>query len=229
MADLHPTDLKTVSFRCHNRSSARRPAHRRLRGSPAPSQRGETITQPISKRFLSGVITGLRHGDLAQKDTRVIPAPSPHHPRAIPAPSQPGKSVFYRMLADSGPFSWTSRCSLGAPVGLRHGAPSHNHLSGIPAWRSSHLSALRHGDPVHRHLRAISTWQSSHLSALRHGDPAQRYPRGIILWRDGLKSVIYLCSSMKLAFFMDVEVWTGCLSMKLAFFMDIEVWIGSLA
>ena len=34
---------------------------------------------------------------------------------------------------------------------------------------------------------------------------------------------------MKLAFFMDIEVWTGCLSMKLAFFMDIEVWIGSLA
>ena len=29
--------------------------------------------------------------------------------------------------------------------------------------------------------------------------------------------------SMKLAFFMDIEVWTGCLSMKLAFFMDIEV------
>ena len=34
---------------------------------------------------------------------------------------------------------------------------------------------------------------------------------------------------MKLAFFMDIEVLTGCLSMKLAFFMDIEVWIGSLA
>ena len=45
----------------------------------------------------------------------------------------------------------------------------------------------------------------------------------------GLKPVIYLCSSMKLAFFMDIEVLTGCLSMKLAFFMDIEVWIGSLA
>ena len=45
----------------------------------------------------------------------------------------------------------------------------------------------------------------------------------------GLKPVIYLCSSMKLAFFMDVEVWTWCSSMKLAFFMDIEVWIGSLA
>ena len=37
---------------------------------------------------------------------------------------------------------------------------------------------------------------------------------------DGLKPVIYLCSSMKLAFFMDIEVLTGCLSMKLAFFME---------
>ena len=44
-----------------------------------------------------------------------------------------------------------------------------------------------------------------------------------------VKPVIYLCLSMKLAFFMDIEVLTGCLSMKLAFFMDIEVWIGSLA
>ena len=45
----------------------------------------------------------------------------------------------------------------------------------------------------------------------------------------GLKPVIYLCSSMKLAFFMDVEVWTWCSSMKLAFFMDIEVLTGCLS
>ena len=45
----------------------------------------------------------------------------------------------------------------------------------------------------------------------------------------GLKPVIYLCLSMKLAFFMDIEVLTGCLSMKLAFFMDIEVWTGCLS
>ena len=44
-----------------------------------------------------------------------------------------------------------------------------------------------------------------------------------------VKPVIYLCSSMKLAFFMDIEVLTGCLSMKLAFFMDIEVWTGCLS
>ena len=136
------------------------------------------------------------------------PKQSPGHPRAIPTPSPPGKSVFYRMLADSGPFSWTSRCSLGAPVGLRHGDLAYRCFRAISAWQtipqpiskrflSGVITGLRHGDPVHRYLRAISTWQSSHLSALRHGDPAQRYPRGIILWRDGLKPVIYRCQAMK--------------------------------
>ena len=60
VADPPPTDLKTVSFRCHTRSSARRPLPRRLRGSPAPSPR----------------------------HPRAIPVPSPHHPRAIPVLSQ---------------------------------------------------------------------------------------------------------------------------------------------
>ena len=65
-----------------------------LCGSPA----WRTIPQPISKRFLSGVITGLRHGDLAQKDTRVIPAPSPHHPRAArPSPNR-SQNGFFPML-----------------------------------------------------------------------------------------------------------------------------------
>ena len=39
----------------------------------------------------------------------------------------------------------------------------------------------------------------------------------------GLKPVIYLCSSMKLAFFMDIEVWIGSLAIKLAFIMADEV------
>ena len=210
------------------------------------------ITQPISDRSLFGVITGLRHVDLAHRFFRAISAPSlrhlraipvlsPHHPRAIPASSPPGKSVFYRMLADSGPFSWTSRCSLGAPVGLRHGDLAYRCFIAISAWRSSHLSVLRHGDPAQRCLRGIPAWRtipqpiskrflSGVITGLRHGDPSyshlsallawqsvllsgirhdklvHRYPRDIILWRDGLKPVIYLCLSMKLAFFMDVEV-----------------------
>ena len=65
---------------------------------PAPSPRGETITQPISKRFLSGVITGLRQAHPAQRYLRAIPAwrsgllralrhgdPAYRHFRAIPA------------------------------------------------------------------------------------------------------------------------------------------------
>ena len=62
------------------------PAHRYFRGIPA----WRTIPQPLSKRFLSGVITGLRHGDpvqKAQRQPRAISAPSPRHPSAIPAPS----------------------------------------------------------------------------------------------------------------------------------------------
>ena len=57
VANHPPTDIKTISFRCHNRSSARRPAHRRLRGSLAPSSR----------------------------HPRAIPVPSQCHPRTIPA------------------------------------------------------------------------------------------------------------------------------------------------
>ena len=34
VADHPPTDLKTVSFRCHNRSSTRRPTHNYPRGDP---------------------------------------------------------------------------------------------------------------------------------------------------------------------------------------------------
>ncbi|MDD6829108.1 MAG: hypothetical protein PUD74_04915 [Bacteroidales bacterium] len=140
------------------------------------------ITQPISDRSLFGVITGLRHVDLAHR--------------------------FFRAIS-----AWLSS-HLSA---LRHGDPAHRYFRGISAWRtitqpiskrflSSVITGLRHVDLAHRFFRTISAWRSSHLSALRHGDPAQRYPRGIILWRDGLKPVIYLCLSMKLAFFMDIEV-----------------------
>ena len=121
------------------------------------------------------------------------------HPRAIPAPSQPGKSVFYRMLADSGPFSWTSRCSLGAPVGLRHGDLAYRCFIAISTWQSSHLSALRHGDPAQRCLRAISAWQtipqpiskrflSGVITGLRHGNQltegSEAAPRGeLVIYR----------------------------------------------
>ena len=66
------------------------------------------------------------------------------------------------------------------------------------------LTRTREAGGAHR-IQVIA-WQSVLLSGIRHDKLVHRYPRGIILWRDGLKPVIYLCSSMKLAFFMDVEV-----------------------
>ena len=161
--DHHPTDLKTVSFRCHNRSSARRPCPEGPRVIPAPSL-----------RHLRAIPVPSPH------NPRAIPVLSPHHPRAIPASSPPGKSVFYRMLADSGPFSWTSRCSLGAPVGLRHGDLAYRCFRAISAWRSSHLSALRHGDLAYRCFRAISTWQSVLLTGLWNGHLAHRCLSGLL-------------------------------------------------
>ena len=166
VANHPPTDLKTVSFRCHNRSSARRPCPEGPRVIPAPSL-----------RHLRAIPVPSPHNPCA------IPVLSPHHPRAIPASSPPGKSVFYRMLADSGPFSWTSRCSLGAPVGLRHGDPVHRHLRAISTWQSIFLTRLRHGDLTHRYFRGIPAWQSVLLSGIRHDKLVHRYPRGIILWR----------------------------------------------
>ena len=56
------------------------------------------------------------------------------------------------------------------------------------------------------HRIQVIAWQSVLLTGLRHGDLAQRCLRGISVWRDGLKPVIYLFLSMKLAFFMDIEV-----------------------
>ena len=76
------------------------PAQRCLRGISA----WRTIPQPISKRFLSGVITGLRHGNPAQKDTRVIPAPSLRHPRAIPVPSPHHPSLASRSSTECWPI-----------------------------------------------------------------------------------------------------------------------------
>ena len=126
VADHPPTDLKTVSFRCHNRSSARRPCpeghQSHPRAIPAPSPRGETITQPISKRFLSGVITALRHGDLAYRCFRAISA---------------WRSSHLSALRHGDP---AQRCLRGIPAwqrgylsGLRHGHLAQRYLRAILA------------------------------------------------------------------------------------------------
>ena len=73
------------------------PSPRHPRAIPASSQRGETITQPISKRFLSGVITGLRHGDPLTTTPEAIPAeaiPTGAIPSgAIPAEAIPTEAI----------------------------------------------------------------------------------------------------------------------------------------
>ena len=106
---------------------------------PASSQRGETITQPISKRFLSGVITGLRHGDLAYRCFRAISAcrtiqlslsnrpltgPRPVFatatlPTGTSVPSPRGKAVIYH------PFA-TATLPTGTPVPSPRAEQSHN-------------------------------------------------------------------------------------------------------
>ena len=79
-----------------------------LCGSPA----WRTIPQPISKRFLSGVITALRHGDLAYRCFRAISAwrsshlsalrhgdPAQRYPRGIILWRDGLKPVIYRCQA----------------------------------------------------------------------------------------------------------------------------------
>ena len=66
---MHP---RTIPARQNGHLSALRhgnPAQRYLRGILV----WRTIPQPISKRFLSCVITGLRHGDLAYRYSSAIP------------------------------------------------------------------------------------------------------------------------------------------------------------
>ena len=58
--DHPPTDLKTVSFRCHNRSSARRPCPEGSEAAP---------------RYLRAILAP------SQRHPSAIPALSPHHPR----------------------------------------------------------------------------------------------------------------------------------------------------
>ena len=189
---------------------------RHPRATPAPSPRHlrpipawRTIPQPISKRFLSGVITGLRHGDpayrclsgiptwqtvlltglwhgdLAYRCFRAISAWRSSHLSALRHgdPAQRCLRGIPAWLTIPQPIS--KRFLSGVITGLRHGTPAYRHLSGIPAWRSVLLTGLRHGDPAHRYFRAISAWRrgSSDRSSARH--PCQQmpqwHPRGVTM------------------------------------------------
>ena len=54
VANHPPTDLKTVSFRCHNRSSARRPCPEGPRVIPAPSPHHPSAARPSPNRSQNG-------------------------------------------------------------------------------------------------------------------------------------------------------------------------------
>ena len=126
-----------------------------LGGSPA----WRTIPQPISKRFLSGVITGLRHVDLAYRCFRAISAWRSSHLSAL----RHGDPA-YRCL--SGILAWQSVLL----TGLWHGDPAQRCLRGISAWQSVLLSGIRHDKLVHRYPRGIILWrsQTGHLPLLVH-------------------------------------------------------------
>ena len=98
------------------------PSPRHPRAILAPSPRGETITQPISKRFLSGVITGLRHGDLAYMCFRAISAWRSSHLSAL----RHGDPVYRHLRAIS---TWQSVLL----TGLWNGHLAHRCLSGLLA------------------------------------------------------------------------------------------------
>ena len=98
-----------------------------------------TIPQPISKRFLSGVITGLRHVDLAYRCFRAISA---------------WRSSHLSALRHGDP---AQRCLRGIPAwqrgllsALRHGDHAHRYFSGIPAWRDRHQFHVAPVRDIHR-------------------------------------------------------------------------------
>ena len=83
VADHPPTDLKTVSFRCHNRSSARQPCPQELQSHlrvAKQSSIGPSARRPcpeVSQRH-PRVAKGLSIGSSAR---RPLPQPSQWHPR----------------------------------------------------------------------------------------------------------------------------------------------------
>ena len=77
----------------------------------------------------------------------------------------------------------------GLLTGLRHGDPTHNALSVIPAWQRGLPAALWHGDHAHKYSRGIPAWRRGHLSTLWHGDPQQNHFWGRGTWQDCLEPV----------------------------------------
>ena len=93
-----------------------------LGGSPA----WRTFTQPVSKRFLSGVITGLRHGDLAYRCFRAISAWRSSHLSALRHGDPAQRCLRGIPTWQTIPQPISKRFLSGVITGLRHG----NQLTG---------------------------------------------------------------------------------------------------
>ena len=139
----------------HNLPRHGDPFHRCLSGILA----WQDCLEPVSNRFLTDALAGLRHGNPAHKYSSDISA----WRRGLLAGLRHGDST-HRYLSGITAWRMASR-------------PVHDRQL------TDALTGLRHGDPPHRYLRGITAWQSVLLTGFRHGDPAHRYFRGIPVWR----------------------------------------------
>ena len=111
--------------------------------------------EPVSNRFLTDALAGLRHGNPAHKYSSDI-------------------SAWRRgLLAGLRHGDPTHRCLSGIPAWRRgllstlwHGNPFHRCLSGILARRRWLVDGHRHDDLAHKPLRGILAWRRGYLSGL---------------------------------------------------------------
>ena len=140
LANHYPTDLRPVSFRCHNRSSARRPC----------------------PQVLQSHLRVAKQSSIGPSARRPCPEVSQRHPRVADHPPTDLKTVSFRCHNRSSARRPAHRRLRGSPAwrdghpsALRHGDPAYRCLSGILAWQSVLLTGLRHGHPAHRCLSGI--------------------------------------------------------------------------
>ena len=137
------------------------PFHRCLSGILAR----QDCLEPVSNRFLTDALAGLRHGNPAHKYSSDISAwrrgllaglrhgdPTHRYLSGIPAWQDCLEPVSNRFLTD-------------ALAGSRHGTLAYRYFRAIPAWRSGLLAGFWHSDPTHRYLSGIPTWRDRYLSA----------------------------------------------------------------
>ena len=110
-----------------------------MRGRSIGTATHPTGTSVASPRGEGGLLTGLRHGDLAHRYLRGILA------------------WRRRLLDDLRHGDLAHKCSRGIPAwrrglltGLRHGDLAHRYSRGIPAWRERHQSHVAPARDIHR-------------------------------------------------------------------------------